>query len=71
VNLELSAPVSGHVVVTLSRRNLETLIKMLDHKTGIASLKRLTDEGVLLVRAEEDDEHYADRDTRGIGPEDI
>lgn len=57
--------------VSLSRRNLETLIKMLDQKTGIASLSRRTESGItVLVQAEENAEHYQGR-TPGFGPEDV
>ena len=68
----------NHLV--LSRRNLETLLKMLDRKTGICTLHRAIDDlgRVFRVSAEEDTEHYSseernpgDRGVMGIGPEDI
>jgi hypothetical protein len=60
--------------VTLSRRNLQQLLNMLDKKVGRPCLTRLLGEGrVLLVQAEEDVEHYNSEDreqaVRGIaGP---
>lgn len=61
----------GRVAVTLSRRNLETLIKMLDRKTGISAIRRQTESGTSVwVHAEENDAHYGEP-VPGIGPEDV
>lgn len=63
--------VENSVLVSLSRRNLETLIKMLDQRVGMPSLVRRTESGIILrVRAEENDEHYGERKP-GKGPEDV
>lgn len=48
--------VMPHVV--LSRRNLENLLHMLDNRD---KARPALDNGVLIVEAEEDEEHYADR----------
>lgn len=67
----------GEIVISLSRRNLETLTKMLDAGVGMPHLiRRVSDELVLEVRSQEDAEHYnsEDRDAivrgrMGIGPD--
>jgi hypothetical protein len=60
------------VTITLSRRNLETLITMLDVHVGMPVLYRRivtdTTDVLLTVRAEENDDHYASR-TPGVGPD--
>lgn len=51
---------NGSIVVTLSRRNLRTLLNKLD-RVGSARTLFITmddNDGFLLVRAEEDAEHY-------------
>ncbi len=55
------------VQVTLSRRNLESLIKMLDDRDKWQpALERLTEDNITIsVLAQEDSEHY---DGRAIGP---
>lgn len=66
--------------ITLSRRNLLTLIKMLDEKVGEPTLRRTVDDAgvVLRVTAEEDSEHYNSetraasvRGAAGVGPEHV
>ena len=68
------------ISVTLSRRNLNTLLKMLDMKVGYPSLHRLVDSSgtILKVTAEEDAEHYNSQDRNaeargemGQGPEHV
>jgi hypothetical protein len=63
----------GHdaVVVTLSRRNLRTLLAKLDgHPPGSARaiMKDVDRATTLVVRAEEDDAHYADRPPGAMHP---
>lgn len=65
--------------ITLSRRNLETLLRMLDCNVAVPRLKRLVADDIgLFVTAEENEEHYDSNDRqpevrgiRGIGPEHI
>lgn len=65
----------GHVEhITLSRRNLETLLQMLDQHVGQPILHRMINVSMasdgeisrvmLLVQAEENEEHYANRRTK-------
>lgn len=56
--------------VTLSRRNLETLLKKLDDPTSAKVLYCKTDHGVLIVTAQENDQHYRDR-IPGVVKEDL
>jgi hypothetical protein len=62
------------VKITLSRRNLETLLKMLDANVGTTALHRSVkfspDDLKLIVQAEENEHHYGAR-VPGVGPEDI
>jgi hypothetical protein len=54
----------GAARVTLSRRNLEHLLNALD-AFGVAEtpfLRRMTDNGLLYIFAEEDQEHYGERE---------
>lgn len=82
MNVNLTDPQSPRV--TLSRRNLLTLLKMLDVKVGEPVLRRIVSpldvepRTILYVRAEEDEQHYASLDRQesvrgvmGIGPEHI
>lgn len=70
---------NGDVWVSLSRRNLLTLLKMLDHNAGLCTLHRsLGNDMALHVQAEEDLPHYQSearedivRGICGIGPEDV
>lgn len=56
--------------ITLSRHNLETLIKMLDLGVGMPVIHR-TIQGVrLIVQAEQNADHYKDREP-GVGSEDV
>lgn len=66
--------------IALSRRNLLTLIKLLDEHVGQPELHRLVDADgtVLFVKAEEDMEHYnsasrqeSARSIMGVGPDDV
>ena len=49
------------VLVTLSERNLRDLLRQFD-KFRAADLRRLTDEGFLVIQVEENDRHYGDRE---------
>lgn len=51
--------------VTLSRRNLEHLLRLLDNGAGM-TLNRMTPEGLLIIEPEENDAHYKGR-TPGPG----
>jgi len=71
---------SDKIAISLSRRNLETLLKCLDNGVPVAALVRqVSDDGtVLTVKAEENEEHYASgqrneaaRGRMGIGPDDV
>jgi hypothetical protein len=76
VNLVSAGPT---IRITLSRRNLDTLIRMLDVQVGNPTLKRIVADDIhLYVTAEEDAEHYDSNDrqpevrgVRGIGPEHV
>ena len=58
--------ISKTVCVTLSRRNLESLTKMLDDRDKWQpTLTRHGDDITILVEVQEDSEHY---DGREIGP---
>ena len=68
------------ISISLSRRNLLTLIKCLDQNVAMPILRRrVDDEGtVLVVKAEEDMEHYnsnarqpAAQSIMGVGPDDV
>ena len=51
------------VHVSLSRRNIENLLHMLDNRTKTRpSLENLLEDTILLVEAEENDEHYGERE---------
>lgn len=53
----------GLVRVSLSRRNLTALLHMLDTRCyGQPGLLRMDDETVLVVTAEEDADHYDERE---------
>lgn len=77
--MNLRTNTENHIHITLSRRNLETLTKMLDRAVGITALHRVvSDDCTLVVQAEEDKDHYESKDRHedqrgrmGIGPEDI
>lgn len=69
---------SGDVTISLSRRNLETLLKMLDLKVGMPHLRRQVGGGILTIHAQENEEHYASQERNeeargrmGVGPEDL
>lgn len=53
-------PRFGHPVVELTRRNLQTLLAMLDENPQIATLTKPS--AGITVRAVENEAHYADRD---------
>ena len=62
----------------LSRRNLLTLLKLLDEKVDEPFLTRIQGHTQIVVTAEEDQDHYTstERDVRsrggmGIGPDDV
>jgi hypothetical protein len=62
------------VVVTLSKRNLLSLLHKVDQDWSAATLMRGTNpddprvEPLLVVKAETDELHYADPDRQGYGP---
>lgn len=59
-----------NVVVTLSRRNLRTLLTKLNDPDSVRTLtlNRIPELGYLLtVRAEEDDVHYVNEERRSAG----
>lgn len=57
------------VRVTLSKRNLETLLSKLGREDSARTLTRLTDDDVYLtVIAEPDDVHYAGRTPGAVYP---
>lgn len=51
----------NRVEVTLSRRNLRTLLLKLDRPESAATLFRHCDDGLLHISAQEDDAHYQGR----------
>lgn len=53
--------VSG-IILTLSRRNLESLTKMLDEGRTAGALTGRDEHVEILVQAQEDEFHYADRE---------
>lgn len=53
--------------VTLSRRNLQTLLNKLDDPESKRTLVKDGDGSRLVVTAEEDDVHYKDRPEGGAG----
>lgn len=66
--------------IALSRRNLLTLLKMLDQNVGEPTLRRTLAGGdhTIRVTAEEDTHHYASkarepvvRGVQGVGPDDV
>lgn len=66
------------IIISLSRRNLETGIRMLDQQVSIPFIHRNMDEGgiYLQIRFEEDAEHYhsedrneSSRGNMGVGPD--
>ena len=56
---------NGVLTVTLSRTNLQSLLFKLDEPTSARTLIRNVEDLILIVRAEEDEDHYQDRQ-RGI-----
>lgn len=60
-------------IVTLSRKNLEGLTHQLDHKGSkdAAQIIRRTKEGLLIVVAEENKDHYEDRSSGASSPADM
>lgn len=59
----------GYVGVTLSRRNLESLLAKLDRPgEATRTLMRMTEDGIILtIVAEEDEQHYGDRKPGNMG----
>ena len=54
---------SSQVVVSLSRRNIENLLHMLDNRDKVVPALSGRDNHIeILVMPEEDDVHYADRE---------
>lgn len=60
----MNATIANNVVrVSLSRRNLTTLLNLLDRNVGMPGLRRACESNVsLIVSAEEDAEHYGLRE---------
>jgi hypothetical protein len=60
---------NGYITVTLSRRNLMTLLLKLDEPNSVRTLERLTESGdYLRVTAEDDLQHYGDRQPGRMHP---
>lgn len=57
------------VLIVLSRRNLQALLAKLDQPDSARTLLGGADARGVIVRAEDDDEHYADRDPGPVSPE--
>jgi hypothetical protein len=55
--------IEGETEVTLSRRNLLSLLHKLDWEGSARTIEKLQDGVVLTVVAEDDNEHYGDGDT--------
>lgn len=66
--MDIKQDAYGNITVVLSRRNLKTLLLKLDEPTSARTLHRLTDNGYLVVKAEADDVHYADRTAGAVHP---
>lgn len=59
----------GTIHVTLSRRNLQTLLLKLDVEESRKTIVRVTEDGhYLSVHAEEDAAHYAEREAGRMHP---
>jgi hypothetical protein len=59
----------GTIHVTLSRRNLKTLLLKLDEPASVRTLERLTEEGhFFIITSEEDDIHYGEREPGPMHP---
>ena len=56
--------------VTLSKRNLQTLLNKLEREDSHRTLFRITEAGNLVVVAEPDEKHYADRKPGAVHPAD-
>lgn len=69
--MNINTKLDGIIAVSLSRRNLEGLIRQLDEKKkgDPAQLMRKTDAGLILLIAEEDNVHYnsPEREERARG----
>ena len=50
------------VCVELTRRNLEVLLMKLDDRTSVKTIIKHDEPGTIVVKAVEDDEHYAERE---------
>lgn len=57
-----------HFLVTLSKRNLQTLLSKVDREGSHATLCRETDDGYLTVHAQSDEVHYRDREPGAVHP---
>lgn len=66
MNIELLT--EGGVKISLSERNLRTLLAKLDEPESARTLYRRTFEGLLIVTAEKDEEHYKDREPGEVHP---
>jgi len=58
----------GTVRVTVSRRNLRTLLAKLDEPTSQRTLVRRTEDHFLFITAEDDDVHYSGREAGEVHP---
>lgn len=54
------------ITVSLSRTNLTGLLNQLDDHAKDAQIIRRTDLGLLLVHAQEDEDHYVDGRVKGV-----
>lgn len=68
--MEINEIGHDYVAITLSRRNLLALLVKLDgHPPNSAcTIAKITDRGVLMVRAVEDDEAYSERSCGKMHP---
>lgn len=62
--------VNGALQVTLSKRNLQTLLNKLDRAESKRTIYKFTNEGLVFVTAEDDATHYSDRTPGAMHPED-
>lgn len=76
--MNLISDSGDRLVITLSRRNLETLIKCLDYKVGMPAIHRMVADGLdIVIKAEENEEHYNSeargdkKGQTGVGPDDV
>ena len=59
--MNVTIDAAGVIRVTLSRRNLRTLLLKLDEPESAKTIMKHTDAGLVFVRAEDDEGHYDGR----------